>query len=108
MSKEQTLLFILDAIESEMQTLSLWQTVEPSAEALASTEPFAVDSLSFAEWVQWIMIPLFRKMVRLGHPLPTNSDILPMAEEALKLVPQNTQRLTALIGDIDNCLRVSH
>jgi uncharacterized protein YqcC (DUF446 family) len=108
MSKEQTLLFILDALESEMQTLSMWQTVEPSAEALASTEPFAVDTLSFAEWVQWIMIPLFRKMVRLGQPLPTNSDIQPMAEEAFKVVPHNTQLLISLIGDIDTCLRVPH
>jgi len=103
--QHQKLLVILDQITQELQRKALWQDSPPSPEALASTQPFCVDTLTFAEWTQWIMIPRFGVMVHQGHPLPNQSDIFSMAEEALKLVSQDTQQLEALFLELDNCLR---
>ncbi len=108
MSQHQQLSAILTGITHEMQAAALWQSTAPSAEALASQEPFCVDTLSFCEWVQWIMLPRLQQMLDAGMPLPANSDIFTMAEEALKLEAADTSRLLALILKLDQCLRTDH
>jgi uncharacterized protein YqcC (DUF446 family) len=106
--KAQQLLFLLDAIETEMNNQGLWAEAPPSDEALNSPEPFCVDTLEFHEWVQWIMVPRFRHMVQVRYPLPSNSDIHPMAEEAFKLNSADTKALLHLIQQVDACLRITH
>jgi uncharacterized protein YqcC (DUF446 family) len=41
-------------------------------------------------------------------PLPNNSDIFSMAEEAFKSMSEDTDTLLALILELDNCLRKTH
>ena len=48
---------LLVDIECELRVLGLWEDEAPSAEALASIEPFAVDTLSFSQWLQFIFVP---------------------------------------------------
>lgn len=108
MSQHQQLKAILLDIEQEMRQQNLWQSLSPSPEALASQQPFCVDTLSFCEWTQWIMLPRLHSMVEMQLPLPSNSDIFSMADEALKLVPQDTSELAKLILALDNCLRTAH
>lgn len=71
-------------LQQVLEQHKLWQTLPPSAQALASHEPFAVDSLSPNEWLQWIFIPRMRALMERGQPLPTNIAISPYIEEALK------------------------
>ena len=108
MNRHQQLERLLREIEREMRALDLWQGSAPSPQALASTEPFCVDTLAFCEWVQWIMIPRFDVMVEQQQPLPTNSDIASMAEEAFKELNADTDQLLELIADIDRTLRALH
>ena len=108
MSHHDQLSGLLSQIKAEMQAKKLWQATPPSAEAMASQQPFCVDTLTFCEWVQWIMLPRFEQMLAAGMPLPSNSDIYSMAEEALKLEPVETSRLAKLFLDLDNCLRTPH
>ena len=64
-----------------MRDIGLWSDLIPSDEALASTQPFAVDTLEFVEWLQFIFLPRMKNLVETGSPLPSNCGIAPMAEE---------------------------
>ncbi|WP_372741602.1 YqcC family protein [Neptunomonas sp.] len=108
MSQHKELLLILNAISSEMMDKGLWQATPPSPEALGSPEPFCVDTLTFCEWVQWIMLPRLEQMAQSQATLPGNSDMFPMAEEAFKGVDAETAVLLSLILRLDQCLRTSH
>ncbi|HCV78534.1 MULTISPECIES: YqcC family protein [Pseudomonadaceae] len=67
-------------IERELRLLGWWSAQAPSAEALASQEPFCVDTLSFAQWLQWIFVPRMKLIIESDAALPARSGIRPMAE----------------------------
>lgn len=95
---------LLLKIRTEMEELKLWQSSPPPTEALASTQPFCVDTLQFTEWLQWLLIPRLQEMIRQEIPLPQSSQIHPMAEEVFKQMEQDTGRLLELIGQLDQAL----
>lgn len=68
-------------IEAQLRQLGQWAKLPPPAEALASTEPFSVDTLTFPQWLQFILLPTLYRMLEEGHPLPERCGIAPMAEE---------------------------
>ncbi|MFK3794265.1 YqcC family protein [Pseudomonas piscis] len=67
-------------IERELRLQGLWADESPSAEALASTQPFAVDTLEFEQWLQWIFLPRMKMILEQDLPLPNASGIQEMAE----------------------------
>ena len=72
---------VLIDIESELRQLALWDSEPPPAEALASQQPFAVDTLTLPQWLQWIFLPTMYRLVEAGDSLPPKCGITPMAEE---------------------------
>jgi uncharacterized protein YqcC (DUF446 family) len=104
MQRTEQVSILLLKIRTEMEALELWQSSPPSAQALASTQPFCIDTLHFTEWLQWLLIPRLQEMIRQQLPLPQSSRILPMAEEVLKQMPADTDALLALIGQLDKTL----
>ena len=44
-------------LEAALRQLDLWSDTPPSQEALSSEQPFAMDSLEFEEWLQFIFLP---------------------------------------------------
>lgn len=99
---------ILEELTAELQALGLWELQPPSPQALASTEPFCVDTLNFSQWLQWVMLPRFEQMLAEDAPLPQNCSIHPFAEEAFKEHPADTRQLLLLIERIDLTLTVHH
>ena len=80
-------------IERELRALGWWDDCAPSDEALASVEPFCVDTLDFSQWLQWIFLPRMKFILEQDMALPSASGILQMAEmvyqgrtEALRLM----------------------
>lgn len=67
-------------IERELRTLDMWSVEPPVPEALASVEPFCVDTLRFEQWLQWIFLPRMKAIVEADDPLPQVSGICTMAE----------------------------
>ncbi|MEH3022213.1 MAG: YqcC family protein [Pseudomonas oryzihabitans] len=67
-------------IERELRLLGWWSAHAPSDQALGSREPFCVDTLSFAEWLQWIFLPRMKLLIESDGALPLRSGIRPMAE----------------------------
>lgn len=90
---------LLAQLTQQLQQDGLWQSEPPAAQALASTEPFCVDTLRFEQWLQWIMIPRFQALIHASMPLPASCNISPYAEEALPGQPA----VVALIQQIDQC-----
>jgi len=71
---------LLIDIECELRRGGFWQQESPSAEALASIEPFAVDTLDFHQWLQFIFLPRMRELIETRDALPSQSNITAMAE----------------------------
>ncbi|MGF1684268.1 YqcC family protein [Photobacterium makurazakiensis] len=95
---------LLVKLQQTMQQQQLWETTEPSAQALASVEPFAIDTLSCAQWLQWIFIPKMNQLVQLGLPLPTQFEIAPYVEEAMKEIVGGDAVIT-VCHEFDNLMK---
>lgn len=91
-------------IEAELRTLSLWENEAPDEAALSSTQPFAVDTLTLPQWLQWIFIPIMRRLVTEQEPLPAKCGIVPMAEEYFRGQGLPIQGLLDALEDVDRLL----
>ncbi len=67
-------------IERELRALGWWSESRPAPEALASPEPFCVDTLALEQWLQWIFLPRMKLILESDSALPQASGILAMAE----------------------------
>ncbi|MCB1678926.1 MAG: YqcC family protein [Halioglobus sp.] len=72
---------VLIDIEAQLRQLGLWQAAAPPREALASDQPFAVDTLTLPQWLQFIFLPTLYSMLEQHQALPAQCGIAPMAEE---------------------------
>ncbi len=88
---------ILLDMEAELRRLDMWNSQPPSPEALASQQPFCIDTLEFHEWLQFILIYRMKIIIEADAPLPNASGILPMAEEFYK---QDLEQVSALLNVI--------
>ena len=68
-------------VEKELRAMQLWDQQIPPAQALASSEPFAIDQLSFNQWLQFIFLPKMAEIVETASALPESCSVAPMAEE---------------------------
>ncbi|HNL91278.1 MAG TPA: YqcC family protein [Pseudomonadales bacterium] len=71
---------LLIDIECALRRGDFWQTETPPASALASTEPFAVDTLDFHQWLQFVFLPRMRELINARQMLPEQCNITAMAE----------------------------
>ena len=74
----------LQNLQQTMERLALWQTLPPHEEAFLSDQPFALDTMSPTEWLQWIFIPRMYALLEAQAPLPSRIAISPYLEKALK------------------------
>lgn len=91
-------------IERQLRQLGLWAQQAPSAEALASQQPFCVDSLAFEEWLQWIFLPRLKSMLEANAPLPTASGIAAMAEQVFVGRALDVKGLIAALEEFDRLI----
>jgi len=95
---------VLIDIEQELRILRLWENQPPAPEALASTQPFAVDTLSFPQWLQFIFIPRMYFMINAEAPLPTDCGVAPMAEQYFSAIKLHSAPLITHLQRIDSLL----
>ncbi|PWB31221.1 pseudouridine synthase [Pseudomonas sp. SDI] len=94
-------------IEHELHAQGWWSAEPPSAQALASSVPFAVDSMNFDQWLQWIFLPRMKQILENGLPLPSASGILVMAETVYVDRPEESRRLRQLLAEFDQLIAPS-
>lgn len=95
---------LLHEIERELRQIDLWTETSPDPQALQSNQPFCHDTLPFAHWIQWVMIPTFDKMLSEGRQLPEQSELSPMAEIAFADINEKTDQLLRLIQQLDELI----
>ncbi|KGJ95743.1 YqcC family protein [Thalassotalea sp. ND16A] len=103
-TKHQQLPLLLNALTTALRASNLWQIEQPSTSALASRQPFCIDTLSFAQWLQFIFIEKMQEMLKKNLALPTQISLCPMAEEAFKEKGNTAAELINVIADIDELL----
>ncbi|WP_438283761.1 YqcC family protein [Pseudomonas alabamensis] len=94
-------------IERELRVQGWWDHTPPSEQALASSVPFALDSLRFEQWLQWIFLPRMTQILEHGLPLPYASGILVMAETVYVDRPEQSRELRRLLAAFDQLIAPS-
>ena len=92
---------LLIDIESELRTLGLWEPIPPSARALASEQPFCVDTLTLPQWLQFMLLPRLYELLEGEEGLPERCGVAPMAEEYFKGSELATDTLIVALQEID-------
>lgn len=91
-------------MEAELRRLQLWSAEAPAPAALASQQPFCIDTLCFSEWLQFIFLPRMHQLTRQQQPLPTSSAITPMAEHYFQTLQLDSAALLEILRSMDTLL----
>jgi uncharacterized protein YqcC (DUF446 family) len=103
---DQVAALLID-IEAQLRQLNLWQSTPPPSQALASSQPFAVDTMGFGEWLQFIFLPRMYDLLAAQGPLPTECAIAPMASEYFCNLGLPSQALECSLLTMDQLLTES-
>ena len=98
----------IQRIEQRLRDMNLYSEQRPEESAFDSSVPFCYDTMSFLDWLQWVMFPKTRDLIRRELPLPTVCEIHPLAEEEFKLISQETDDLLEEIAALDQLFNVPH
>ena len=91
-------------IEAQLRQLGQWDKIPPSTAALASQEPFCVDTLTLPQWLQFVFLPTLYRMLEDEQALPGRCGIAPMAEEFFRGSGLAVNDLAAALLRIDELL----
>ncbi|KQQ50047.1 pseudouridine synthase [Pseudomonas sp. Leaf127] len=91
-------------IERELREWGRWDSTPPDAKALASQEPFCIDTLTFEQWLQWIFLPKMKVILEQDLPLPKASGIREMAEMVYVERPEQARNLLNLLERFDQLI----
>ena len=92
---------LLAALELALLEAGWWGDASPDDAALASIEPFCVDTLRFSEWLQWVYIPKMLDYIASQGALPERSGLLAIAEEAWRGSAEDTSGLLLVMRALD-------
>lgn len=104
LGKQQRLEALLIELQQQLMILDVWENESPSEDALTSTQPFAIDYLSFSQWLQWLFLPQMAYLLERGQALPERCGIEPMAAEWGQSLGLDTRDLSDLLLAIDRVL----
>ncbi|MDB6061781.1 MAG: pseudouridine synthase [Verrucomicrobiaceae bacterium] len=93
---------LLIDIEAELRRLRLWDAEPPTPQALASTEPFCVDTLTLPQWLQFIFLPRMYALMNAEQLPPGRCEIKPLAEEFFGGGNLDVMGLMRALGALDH------
>jgi uncharacterized protein YqcC (DUF446 family) len=89
----------LEQIETEMRRIELWQEQPLQAAQYDFRAAFAGDTMSFAQWLQFIFIPNVKRAAESGS-FPASSQVSARAVREFDGMEQ-TSRLIELLSEFD-------
>ena len=95
---------LLIDVEAELRRLALWETAAPDPGALASRQPFCIDTLSFPQWLQFVFLPRMHALIDEDQPLPAKCAVAPMAELYFAGLPLGATRMIAALAELDRVI----
>ncbi len=91
-------------LKAKLKACQYWQSASPSEQALGSQLPFALDTLTATEWLQWIFIEKMQFLIHSKAALPTNMAIAPYIEQSMQGM-DGCDELTAICHKLDDLLK---
>lgn len=95
----QSVLFIIAEIEAEMRRIGLWQAAPLQPEQYQFSKAFAMDTMTFSQWLQFIFIPRVRDCAASGI-FPSTSQVSNQAIREFEGMPE-ASHLVTLISEFD-------
>lgn len=95
MPDQKTVVSKLEQIESEMRRTGLWQETPLEPEQYDFRAAFAGDTMTFAQWLQFIFIPNVRSAAASGK-FPASSHVSAQAIREFDGMDQAPQLITLL------------
>jgi uncharacterized protein YqcC (DUF446 family) len=71
---QQSVLRYADQIEAEMRRIGMWQTEPLRPKQFKFKQAFAMDTMTFAQWLQFIFLPRVREAAA-ANDFPSSSDV---------------------------------
>ena len=91
-------------LEYELRRMDRWADQPPAADAFLSQQPFCIDTMSFAEWSQFVFLQRMHSLLEEGAELPGASGIAPMAEEFFGQRQAESTGLIKVLKKLDACM----
>ena len=88
-----------DQIEAEMHRVGLWQTEPLRPEQLDFTQAFAMDTMTFTQWLQFIFLVRLREAIATNE-FPSGSSVGAQAVREFDVHP-DAGRLLTLLSEFD-------
>lgn len=64
-----------DEIEAELKRLGWWSATPPSQEAFENMGAFGQKTMSFACWLQFVLLPRVREIIATADEFPSDSQV---------------------------------
>ena len=90
----------LAEIESEMKRIGLWQSEPLRPEQYEFRQAFAMDTMAFSQWLQFIFIPRVRQIIAAGGQFPSKSRVGAQAVREFDTLP-DAEKLLDRLSEFD-------
>lgn len=88
-------------IENEMKRIGLWRDEPLREEQYEFRQAFAMDTMTFSQWLQFIFVPKVKGIIAAGDKFPGQSEV--GAQAFREFVAWNdTERLLGLLDEFDS------
>lgn len=92
-------------IEEEMRRAGLWQDAPLAAEQYEFRSAFAMDTMAFVQWLQFVFVPRVKEILAAGADFPSRSEVSAQAFREFVMFPayeeERTGRLLKLLQEFD-------
>ncbi len=100
MSGYQSVQTKLDEIVAEMKRIGFWQDEPLQPEQYDFRSAFALDTMTFNQWLQFIFVPRVAQILESQGTFPTRSQVGAQAIREYDSFPEAAQLVT-LLGEFD-------
>ena len=110
MTQHRQVELALQSLQQALIEADYWSSDTISAEALASQQPFCLDTMNFSQWLQFVFIPNMQALIKTQQALPCfikNQGLEPMASEFYTKPDATHRAIRVVIRQLDDLLQGS-
>ena len=94
----------ISEIEAEMKRIGYWSPDPLPEEAYDFREAFAMDTMAFSQWLQFILIPRVQEIIEHEESFPSESMVGAQAVREFD-GDENASQLVTLLSEFDDLFR---
>ena len=100
MPDHETVAQAINRVEAALKTIGYWRNEPLPPEMYQFTQAFAMDTMPFSCWLQFIFIPRVRSIIETGGAFPRTSMVAAQAVREFDGVPE-TEGLISSLSEFD-------